>query len=105
LSAIAVWSAVRLCAGSDAVLCGSQYLLSGLTICCRPMTDGRLEHVVHQLALGGRPAARFAQRLMLPLETTPCSVSSADKEPPSTPPSVIGIDDKPWRRKHHYGTR
>ncbi|MBP2538518.1 hypothetical protein J2768_000916 [Agrobacterium tumefaciens] len=30
---------------------------------------GRLEHLVHHLALalGGRPAARFAQRLMLPV--------------------------------------
>jgi hypothetical protein len=43
---------------------------------------GRLEHLIHQLALalGGRPAARFAQRLMLSVSNDPCSASSASKD-------------------------
>ena len=36
---------------------------------CRARRTGRMEHIIHHLglALGGRPAASFAQRLMLPV--------------------------------------
>jgi transposase len=61
----------------------------------------RLDHLVHHLglALGGRPAASFAQRLMFPVSNdTLLRVVRRRGTPSFTPPSVVGIDDWAWRR-------
>jgi transposase len=68
---------------------------------------GRLDSLVHHLglALGGRPAASFARRLMLPVSNdTLLRVVRRRGCPPVTPPTVIGIDDWAWRRNQRYGT-
>ncbi|ARO32622.1 ISL3 family insertion sequence transposase protein (plasmid) [Rhizobium sp. NXC14] len=93
----------------DAVLCGRQIFAERFGDVLPPYArrTGRLEHVVHHLALalGGRPAARFAQRLMLPVSNdTLLRVIRRQGPPSSTPPSVIVIDDWAWRRNHRYGT-
>ncbi|MGY4408198.1 hypothetical protein ACVIYL_009001 [Bradyrhizobium sp. USDA 3315] len=67
----------------------------------------RLDLVVHHvgLALGGRPAASFARRLMLPVSNdTLLRVVRRRGCPPFAAPSVIGIDDWAWRRNQRYGT-
>ncbi|MGO7755729.1 ISL3 family transposase, partial [Rhizobium ruizarguesonis] len=55
----------------DAVLCGRQIFAERFGDVLHPYArrTGRLEHLVHHLALalGGSPAARFAQQLMLPV--------------------------------------
>ena len=56
----------------------------------------RLDHIVHHLglALGGRPAASFARRLMVPVsKDTLLRVIRRRGSPPFVPPTVIGIDD------------
>ncbi len=68
---------------------------------------GRLDGLVHHLglALGGRPAASFARRLMLPVSNdTLLRVVRRRGCPPAPPPTVIGIDDWAWRRNQRYGT-
>ncbi|MFP1133200.1 ISL3 family transposase [Asticcacaulis sp. W401b] len=67
----------------------------------------RLDYVVHQLglALGGRPAASFASRLMVPVSNdTLLRVVRRRSGKAFAPPSVIGIDDWAWRRNQRYGT-
>jgi transposase len=67
----------------------------------------RLEHIVHHLALalGGRPAASFARRLMVPVSNdTLLRVVRRRGRRPFVPPTVIGIDDWAWRRNQRYGT-
>src|SRR3954454_15590865 len=67
----------------------------------------RLDLVVHHLglALGGRPAASFARRLMLPVSNdTLLRVVRRRGCQPFAAPSVIGIDDWAWRRNQRYGT-
>lgn len=67
----------------------------------------RLDYVVHHLglALGGRPAACFAQRLMLPVSNdTLLRVVRRRGRARFVPPTVIGIDDWAWRRNQRYGT-
>ena len=69
--------------------------------------SGRLECLVHYLglALGGRPAASFAKRLMLPVSNdTLLRVVRRRAKAPSGPLNVIGIDDWAWRKNQRYGT-
>jgi transposase len=66
-----------------------------------------MESIVHHLglALGGRPAASFAKRLMLPVsKDTLLRVVRRRSRPPADPLRVIGIDDWAWRRNHRYAS-
>lgn len=67
----------------------------------------RLDHIVHHLglALGGRPAATIARRLMVPVSNdTLLRVVRRRGTPRIVPPTVIDIDDWAWRRNQRYGT-
>jgi len=67
----------------------------------------RVDYIVYHLglALGGRPAANFAQRLMLPVSNdTLLRAVHKRGSPRFVPPSVVGIDDWAWRRNQRYGT-
>jgi transposase len=94
----------------DAVLCGRQIFTerfadSVLAPSARRTT--RLDCIVHHLglALGGRPAAGFAKRLMLPVSNdTLLRVVRRRTRLPSDPLRVVGIDDWAWRRNHRYAS-
>jgi transposase len=67
----------------------------------------RLEAIVHHLgvALGGRPAATLARRLMLPVsKDTLLRVVRRHAARDSSPLCVIGIDDWAWKRGQRYGS-
>src|SRR5581483_9224586 len=68
----------------------------------RRRRTARLEYIVHHLglALGGRPAASFAKRLMLPVSNdTLLRVVRRRTAMPTDPLLVVGIDDWAFRRK------
>lgn len=94
----------------DAVLCGRQIFTErfaeGVPAPSARRT-ARLDAIVHHLglALGGRPAAGFAKRLMLPVsKDTLLRVVRRRSRPPADPLRVIGIDDWAWRRNHRYAS-
>src|SRR6266852_1550317 len=67
----------------------------------------RLEAIVHHLgiALGGRPAAALARRLMLPVsKDTLLRAVRRHAAADSSPLHVIGIDDWAWKRGQRYGS-
>jgi transposase len=73
----------------------------------RSRRTSRLEHIVHHLglALGGRPAAGFARRLMVPVSNdTLLRVVRRRAEVPTNVLNVVGIDDWAFRRNCRYGT-
>lgn len=67
----------------------------------------RLDCIVHHLglALGGRPGASFAKRLMLPVsnDTLLRVVRRRSSRSPEAP-RVVGVDDWAYRRNHLYGS-
>ena len=67
----------------------------------------RVDDLLHHLdlALGGRPAARFARRLMMTAgNDTPLRLVRRRARRPVAAPTVIGIDDWAWRRNQRYGS-
>ena len=93
----------------DAVQCGRRIFTERFApdvIAHHARRTARLENIAHHLglALGGRPAARLARRLMLPVsKDTLLRIVRRHARLPSEPLSVIGIDDWAWRLNHRYG--
>lgn len=94
----------------DTVLCGRRIFAERFdaeVLAPWARRTARRDHIVHHLglALGGRPAASFARRLMLPVSNdTLLRVVRRRGYRPFVPPTVIGIDDWAWRRNQRYGT-
>ena len=94
----------------DAVLCGRRIFVERFdqdVLAPWARRTARLDHIVHHLglALGGRPGASFARRLMLPVSNdTLLRVVRRRGSPRFVPPTVVGIDDWAWRRNQRYGT-
>jgi transposase len=94
----------------EAVLCGRRIFAERFDpniLAPSARRTARLECLVHHLglALGGRPAAAMARRLMLPVSNdTLLRAVRRRGRAPVVPPNVIGIDDWAWRRNQRYGT-
>jgi len=94
----------------DAVLCWRQIFAERFAddaLAPWARRTARLDHMVHHLglALGGRPAASFSQRLMLPVsKDTLLRMVRRRARLPRDRLNVIGIDDWARRRNHSYGT-
>jgi hypothetical protein len=94
----------------DAVLCGRQIFTERFAdgaLAPSVRRTARLDCIVHHLglALGGRPAATFARRLMLPVsKDTLLRVVRRRTDLQSNPPRVVGIDDWAWRRNQRYAS-
>ena len=94
----------------DAVLCERQIFTERFAegvLAPSARRTARLDTIVHHLglALGGRPAAGFAKRLMLPVsKDTLLRVVRRRSRLPVDPLRVIGIDDWAWRRNHRYAS-
>jgi transposase len=94
----------------DAVLCRRQIFterFGDAVLAPSARRTARLDCIVHHLglALGGRPAASFARRLMVPVSNdTLLRVIRRRCRSHSGPLTVIGIDDWAWRRNQRYGT-
>ncbi len=94
----------------DAVLCcrrifGERFEADVLAPWAR--RTARLDHFVHHLglALGERPAATIARRLMVQVSNdTLLRIVRRRGIPRIDPPTVIGFDDWAWRRNQRYGT-
>ena len=71
--------------------------------CCTSRLDRLADHL--GLALGGRPGARLAARLLLPVsrDTLLCTLRRRAARPHGTP-TAIDIDDWAWKRGQRYGT-
>ena len=100
------------CGGSDAGVSGCLRAVFAerfdtTVLAERARRTNRLEEIVHHLglAMGGRPGAGFAQRLMLPVSNdTLLRVVRRRALPRTEKLAVIGIDDWAYRRSHRYGT-
>src|ERR1700752_979736 len=94
----------------DAVLCERQIFAERFAdgiLAPSARRTARLDSIVHHLglALGGRPAAGFAKRLMLPVSKDPLlRVVRRRSRSPAGSLKVIGIDDWAWRRNHRYAS-
>jgi len=92
----------------DAALCPRRIFVERLeTAPPWARRTARLDELVHNLglALGGRPAAGFAKRLMLPVSNdTLLRLVRRRGTPAFVPPRAIGIDDWAWKRNQRYGT-
>jgi len=88
----------------DAVLCGRRIFTERFdkeVLAPLARRTARLDHIVQHLALalGGRPAASFAGRLMMPVSNdTLLRVVRRRGSPAFMAPNIIGIDDWAWRR-------
>ncbi|MCE7030952.1 ISL3 family transposase [Jiella avicenniae] len=73
----------------------------------RARRTGRMECIVHHLglALGGRPAASFAERLMMPVSNDTLLRVVRRRAPRRNDSlTAVGIDDFAFRRNHRYGS-